>query len=155
MEKRVRELETKQKKDIYERYFPKSPPDEPQHSSSAYHHHPSHLVISGCACSTQGLPQEPRNRASQNDLERIVNENVKHLEALRDMTTALDYKLGNLINALKPEPSVHAEATLPTSHQENVIPDHVQENNTSHISIDDDIHDISMEALNSIAQTTQ
>ena len=159
LESRVEELETRQKREIYDRYFPKTVPEEsPQPQPRPHCNASSHLILSGCSCSTSGCTQKSGNNMqdTQSSLADIVKENVKQTNELKENVAALEKKLDNFTNSLHSKKSEVSTASLRNDlDNREEIEGEENAGNTSQNSIDEEIQDVSFDDLNSNALTTR
>ena len=87
--------------------------------------------------------------------------NVKQIEDIKSIITGLKNTLGKLIHTAKPDHSEMTEVSQGGLHQQQGGGDASpflscsDQNDASQATIDDEIHDVSMEALNCNVMTTQ
>lgn len=148
LESRIQELEKKQKQDIYDRYFPRS--DDVTSSPATYPHRhcscSSHLVLPCCSCSHAGGQSKPYEQPPQNVSEQVVRDLVNQMGDIKIVAADLKCKMDIIFDKLKiPEQLGNSTNQVDPVHQkvgsfEEVV---INEQETSKISIDDAIHDLS------------
>ena len=108
LEARVKDLEKKQKDDIYDKYFPKpnptksAPPtaDTPSNSCSSG----THMVLSCCTCYNTKHQQKPcSNSTTSDDFESVVRNLSKQMEVLKNNNTDLKVRLDTLNDITLPQ----------------------------------------------------